>query len=129
MDETDRALDGLRSICRYCREVSFAVHRFGDKEVFLSDYAYQATCAFSIQQIGEIVKSNYGWLRSESPGFNWRGFARFRDFAAHNYHNVDYDALWEAVINDVPLIWNEAVRILDDHTVSPSDECRPPAES
>ncbi len=64
MDEEVRALRGLKSICNYCEEISFAIRRFGSKDSFLTDYAYQATCAFSLQQIGEIVKTNYSWLRT-----------------------------------------------------------------
>lgn len=83
--------------------------------MFLADFAYQTTCAFSLQQIGELVKVNYSWLRSENPDFPWSDYIRFRDFAAHNYENVDYDILWMSVSNDVAPIWNEAVRILECH--------------
>lgn len=113
MDEVKRGLKGLNSICAYCEEISYAIRRFGSKDSFLNDFAYQATCAFSMQQIGEIVKTNYSWLRSESPDFPWKGYIRFRDFAAHNYENVDYDVLWDAICNDVSPIWSEATQILE----------------
>ena len=77
------------------------------------DYAYQATCAFSLQQIGEIVKTNESWLRSKSPEFYWKGYTRFRDFVAHNYQNIDYDLLWAAVQNDVSPIWDEALSLIE----------------
>ncbi len=113
MDEETRALRGLESICTYCERITHAVHRFGSKDVFLVDYAYQATCAFSLQQIGEIVKTNESWLRSKSPDFYWKGYTRFRDFVAHNYQNVDYDLLWAAVQNDVSPIWDEALNLIE----------------
>lgn len=119
MDEETRALKGLKSICTYCEQISYAVRRFGSKDAFLTDFAYQATCAFSLQQIGELVKVNYSWLRSEDPHFPWSDYIRFRDFAAHNYENVDYDILWMSVSNDVAPIWNEAVRILESHDGDP----------
>ena len=115
MDETARALKGLRSVCTYCEEISRAMRRFGPKDSFLTDYAYQATCAFSLQQIGEIVKTNYSWLRTESPDFPWSQYARFRDFSAHDYENVDYDLLWAGVCDDVVPIWNEALHILESY--------------
>lgn len=113
MDELTRALRGLESICTYCERITHAVHRFGSKDVFLVDYAYQATCAFSLQQIGEIVKTNESWLRSKSPEFYWKGYTRFRDFVAHNYQNIDYDLLWAAVQNDVSPIWDEALSLIE----------------
>ena len=33
MDETERALDGLRSICQYCETISHRMHNFGTKDV------------------------------------------------------------------------------------------------
>lgn len=113
MDERTRAVKGLDSICKYCEEISYAVRRFGPKDAFLTDYAYQATCAFSLQQIGEIVKTNHSWLRTVDPDFPWSGYIRFRDFSAHDYHNVDFDILWTIICDDVTPIWNEAVMILE----------------
>ena len=112
MDERTRAIRGLKTICRYCEEISYTMHRFGPKETFMTDFAYQATCAFSIQQIGEIVKTNYPWLKTEDPDFPWSAYIRFRDFAAHNYENVDFDLLWAGICNDVSPIWNKALAIL-----------------
>ncbi len=120
MDEEMRALKGLRSICMYCEEISRAMRRFGSKDSFLTDYAYQATCAFSLQQIGEIVKTNYSWLRTEAPNFPWSQYIRFRDFAAHNYENVDYEVLWAGVCDDVTPIWSKAQDILESY----EDECQ-----
>lgn len=107
-----RAADGLKEIVSYCEKVSYTVHRFGGKEQFVTDYDYQSSCVFSIQQIGEIVKNNYDWLTSNSPDFDWKGFARFRDFAAHNYHHPDFNLLWDTVNEDIPAIWNECLRLL-----------------
>lgn len=115
MDETSRALNGLKTICAYCEQISYAVHRFGPKDAFLTDFAYQATCAFSLQQIGEVVKVSYSWLKAESPDFPWSEYIRFRDFSAHDYAKVDYELLWNGVCNDVSPIWNEALRILECH--------------
>lgn len=61
------------------------MHRFGSKDSFLTDFAYQATCTSSLQQIGEVVKVNRSWLKAENPDFPWSEYMRFRDFSAHDY--------------------------------------------
>lgn len=116
MDDLRNALTGLQNICSYCEQISYAVHRFGSRDDFMEDYAYQATCAFSLLQIGEIVKTNYDMLIRESPDFQWSDFVRFRDFSAHNYHKVDYDIMWNCIMEDVPLIWNEALVVLERYS-------------
>lgn len=115
MDEYTRALNGLNSICTYCEEIANATHRFGSKESFLTDYAYQATCAFSLQQIGKIVKINYSWLKTEEPKFPWHQYIRFRKFIVRNCEHMDYDVLWAGVCDDVMPIWDMALHILESH--------------
>lgn len=112
MDEESRGLGCLENICVYCERITDAVQKFGSRDAFMNDYVYQAACAFSLLQIGELVKTNYAWLRKVSPKFPWTQYIRFRDFAAHNYETVNNGLLWEGVVTDVEPIREEASRIL-----------------
>lgn len=56
----------LRDIVKYCDIVNEAVEMFGsDEEDFLDNKVYQTSTAFSILQIGELVKRLSPELRDE----------------------------------------------------------------
>ena len=59
MDETERALDGLRQICVYCETISYRMHNFGSKSDHMANTLCMDACALTLLQIGEIVKNNY----------------------------------------------------------------------
>lgn len=66
MDKVERFLEDLETICEYCENIANTIHRYGDRDEFMSDYDYQASCVFSLIQIGEAVKRNYEKLSSLS---------------------------------------------------------------
>ena len=53
-----RDLKDVEAIIEYCYRVDRAMTEFGrDEEDFLDNYVLQSSCAFSLIQIGECVKS------------------------------------------------------------------------
>lgn len=76
----------LRDIVKYCDIVNEAVEMFGsDEEDFLDNKVYQTSTAFSILQIGELVKRLSTELRNEFGDVTWRKIAGTRDMFAHQY--------------------------------------------
>lgn len=93
----------LRDIVKYCDIVNEAVEMFGsDEEDFLDNKVYQTSTAFSILQIGELVKRLSPELRDKFGDVTWRKIAGMRDMFAHQYHNVIPELQWKTITERVP---------------------------
>jgi uncharacterized protein with HEPN domain len=67
---------------------------------------WQATAALErfLEIVGEAVKRLPVDLRSRHPSVPWKEIAGTRDRLSHGYDDVDYQVLWDAVQNDVPVL-------------------------
>jgi uncharacterized protein with HEPN domain len=66
----------------------------------------------SLEIIGEAAKQIPDDVRQQYPRVEWRAMAGMRDRLIHAYFGVDYDIVWDAVINKVPALQQEIERIL-----------------
>lgn len=108
-----RDLGMLRAIVEYCDLVSEAVGMFGsDEEDFLENRVYQTSTAFSIMQIGELVKRLSPELTSEFGDVEWGKIAGMRDMIAHQYHNVVPGMQWNTVRTRVPDLRSRCLEII-----------------
>ena len=101
----------LSVIRNYCERIAIHMHRFGGRDEFLRDWAYQDSCIMVLGQIGEETKKILDWLQSNS-GYNWKDVARFRDFIYHCYSRTNYDLVWKIIEDDVPDLIDEVDRLL-----------------
>ena len=85
---SEKIRNGLERMKDYCERIAIHMHRFGGKEEFLEDWAYQDACVMILAQIGEEAKRIEPWLNSNS-NYPWREVIRFRDFVYHNYSEAD----------------------------------------
>ena len=109
----DRDVRYIETILRYCTNIEEAVHMFGsDEEDFLNNIQFQHSCAFSLLQIGEIVKRISTEQKSKHPAIEWNDIARFRDVLTHNYGKVELPAVWSVIVNDIPPLKEECESIL-----------------
>jgi len=108
-----RDISHIESIIQYCYNIEEAVMMFGtDEEDFLCNTQFQQSCAFSLLQVGEIVKRLSPDITSKHPTIEWINIARFRDILTHNYGKVEQPAVWDVIVKDIPILKKECESIL-----------------
>jgi len=72
------------------------------KEDFLRDETLKRAFVRSIEIIGEASKKVSPDLKGRYAELEWRAIAGMRDRLVHDYFGVDYDIVWDVVLNKVP---------------------------
>jgi uncharacterized protein with HEPN domain len=94
---TDR--DDLRLVLM--AEAISDIHRRlneADYERFMADRDEQALAAFRLSIIGENANKLSAPLQQRHPHLPWPDMVAFRNIVSHEYHRVDPQLVWEAVL-------------------------------
>lgn len=78
-----------------------------EKDSFQRDETLKRAYIRSLEIIGEAVKQLPDSLRQKYCQIEWRALAGMRDRLIHNYFGVDYDIVWDVVVNKVILLDTE----------------------
>jgi uncharacterized protein with HEPN domain len=81
---------------------------------FLQDETLQRAFVRSLEIIGEAVKQVPEATRAQHPDVEWRSMAGMRDRLIHAYFSIDYEIVWDVVINKVPELAQQIQRLLGD---------------
>jgi uncharacterized protein with HEPN domain len=73
-----------------------------DKNNFLTNKVIRAATVRQIQIVGEAAKKLSDETKNAYPDIPWKDIAGMRDKLVHDYFGVDYDAVWDTVMTDIP---------------------------
>ena len=87
-------LEALRRIEEYRQGVTY--------EAFLRDTKLQDAIVRNLGIIGEAVKNLSPAFKKQHNMIEWKKIAGLRDRVIHHYFGVNWDIVWDVVVNKVP---------------------------
>ena len=75
-----------------------------------------------IEVIGEASKSVSPALKAKNPEIDWRDMAGMRDHVIHRYFEINWNIVWDVIINEIPSLEPKIALMLQNLDVGPGDE-------
>ena len=120
MNRRDKSI--FKKILKYCGDTLHAHQYFHeDKALFFNEEEgriYRAAAAMDILQIGELAKSLAPEARRAHLDIPWAGIIKMREIFAHHYGDLNYDIVWDTLVNHVPALAERVRRILEEETLN-----------
>ena len=96
-----------RSQRLYCSDILDCIRRIerytaASRQAFFQSRKSQDAVMYCFLIIGEAIKQLDEDVMDQQPHIDWSGFARFRDFLIHQYHNTEMEVAWTVVHDDLP---------------------------
>ncbi len=79
---------------------------------FYRDARTQDAVLHNLAVIGEAAKRVDAEFRAQYPDIPWRSMAGLRDVLIHQYDRVRLDLVWTAVMDSLPALKEEIIKIL-----------------
>jgi len=83
-----------------------------DKDKFINNLTLQRAFTRSLEIIGEATKNLPSDFKDKYSYLDWKSMAGMRDKLIHHYFGVDYDIVWDVVINEAPKLKKQISKIL-----------------
>ncbi len=109
MKSKDRII--IQKIISYINDVEIYVEGLKARD-FLDDKKTITACAFTVSQIGEIVKEISEDTINKYPTIPWNSIKGMRNKIVHDYENVDLSVLWGTIQESLPILKEELKEII-----------------
>ena len=73
---------------------------------FVKSRLYRKAIVMSLLNIGELTKQLPPEFKLEHNSIPWKKIAGMRDIAAHGYHQMDDEIIWDVAVNSIPDLSN-----------------------
>lgn len=95
-------------------EANFVINATTNENVdsFLVNDLLKRAVVRSLEIIGEASKKIHPDFKSNYPEVDWRALAGTRDKLIHDYFGVDYELVWDIIVNNLP-----DLKLLIDHII------------
>ena len=107
----------IQKIIGYIDDIEIYVKGLDAKE-FLDDKKTITACAFTVSQIGELVKEITDETMQKYNGIPWNSMKGMRNRIVHDYENVDLSVLWGTIKESLPDLKDKLKDILLNETDS-----------
>lgn len=101
-------LKHIRDECEYLKVNVEGLTR----ENFLCDETLRRAFVRSLEIIGEAVKKIPDDFKQKYPDVNWKDIAGMRDVLIHGYFGINYNIVWDVVINHIPTLLDKIRKII-----------------
>ena len=109
MKSKDRII--IQKIIVYIEDVEKYVEGIEAKD-FLDDKKTITACAFTVSQIGELVKEIDEETINKYSNIPWNSIKGMRNRIIHDYENVDLSVLWGTIKESLPELKEELKDII-----------------
>lgn len=99
MKSKDRII--IQKIINYITDVEEFIENLDYKD-FYNDKKTITACAFTVSQIGEIVKEISDEAINKYPSIPWNSIKGMRNRIVHHYENIDLAVLWGTLKESLP---------------------------
>jgi len=108
------SLSSLEYLRHILDETAYLVDRTKglSKDEFMQDETLKRAFVRSLEIIGEATKKVSAEVKQKYSHIDWRAMAGMRDRLIHDYFGIDYDIVWDVVINKVPMLQQEIQQII-----------------
>lgn len=97
-----KARDAAQRVVETCDVLSEITESGFDE--FLADVRTQWAVEMGLIRIGETVNRIPADVREQFPGQPWRQIVAMRNFAAHQYDDLDPQRVWRTLTRDIPAL-------------------------
>ena len=89
---------------------------YGD---FLKNETLQKAFVRSLEVLGEATKKIPDDFKNKHSYIEWKAMAGMRDKLIHDYFGIDYEIVWDVVINKVPGLYKKVQEISQKEGLKP----------
>lgn len=112
--QRDRIIITLNDLLRFTDTAARLVAR--GKESYDSDEAVRLAAEAILHKIGEAAARLPDEFVADHPGVAWRSMKATRNIVAHQYEQVDYGIIWNALVHRLPVEAERIREILAERT-------------
>lgn len=99
-------LTSTNKITKYVGDASY-------QDLLLDEMRLEAIVR-NFEIIGEAASKVPQDIRDKYPFIEWRKIADFRNVLAHEYFGIDYEIMWNIIIDKLPVLCNDMQKILNE---------------